>query len=72
VRSRAIIGAILLVTVVLYSLWLGYSPIYMHDAEVLFALHALDCGARCSRHVSPVVLHMPSIGANVWFHPMMV
>jgi 4-amino-4-deoxy-L-arabinose transferase-like glycosyltransferase len=75
VRSRAIIGAILLVTVALYSLWLGYSPIYMHDAEVLFALHARSIAATLrdsNGTFLPLYFHMPSIGANVWFHPMIV
>jgi 4-amino-4-deoxy-L-arabinose transferase-like glycosyltransferase len=75
VRSSAAIGALVLVTVSLYSLWLGYSPIYMHDAEVLFALHARSIAATLrdsNGTFLPLYFHMPSIGANVWFHPMIV
>ncbi len=67
----ALIGA----TTVVYSLWLGYSPIYMHDAEVLFALHARSIAATLrdtNGTFLPLYFHMPSIGANVWFHPMIV
>ena len=75
VRSGAAIGALLLVTLVLYSLWLGYSPIYMHDAEVLFALHARSIAATLrdsNGTFLPLYFHMPAIGENVWFHPMIV
>jgi 4-amino-4-deoxy-L-arabinose transferase-like glycosyltransferase len=74
-RSEAAIGVLLLATVVLYSLWLGYSPIYMHDAEVLFALHARSIAATLrdsNGTFLPLYFHMPSIGENVWFHPMIV
>jgi 4-amino-4-deoxy-L-arabinose transferase-like glycosyltransferase len=74
-RARAGLGVLLVLLVGLYSLWLGYSPIYMHDAEVLFALHARSIAA--TLHDSngtflPLYFHMPSIGSNVWFHPMLV
>lgn len=74
-RPRAAIGALLAVTLVVYSLWLGYSPIYMHDAEVLFALHARSIAATLrdsNGTFLPLYFHMPAIGENVWFHPMIV
>jgi 4-amino-4-deoxy-L-arabinose transferase-like glycosyltransferase len=74
-RSRAAIAALLVVTVGIYALWLGYSPIYMHDAEVLFALHARSIAATLrdsNGTFLPLYFHMPSIGENVWFHPMIV
>jgi 4-amino-4-deoxy-L-arabinose transferase-like glycosyltransferase len=74
-RSSAASGVVLLVTAGLYSLWLGYSPIYMHDAEVLFALHARSIAATLrdsNGTLLPLYFHMPSIGENVWFHPMIV
>jgi 4-amino-4-deoxy-L-arabinose transferase-like glycosyltransferase len=72
---RLALGVLLASNVVLYSLWLGYSPIYMHDAEVLFALHARSIAATLhdtNGTFLPLYFHMPSIGANVWFHPMIV
>jgi 4-amino-4-deoxy-L-arabinose transferase-like glycosyltransferase len=72
---RIALGVLLALTVVLYSLWLGYSPIYMHDAEVLFALHARSIAATLrdsNGTFLPLYFHMPSIGPNVWFHPMIV
>ena len=72
---RIALGVLLALNVLLYSLWLGYSPIYMHDAEVLFALHARSIAATLrdsNGTFLPLYFHMPSIGANVWFHPMIV
>src|SRR3954463_8166403 len=74
-RARVAVGALLVLTLALYSLWLGYSPVYMHDAEVLFALHARSIAATLrdtNGTFLPLYFHMPSIGANVWFHPMIV
>jgi 4-amino-4-deoxy-L-arabinose transferase-like glycosyltransferase len=57
----------------LYSIDLGRAPIYLHPAEVLFALqaHAIattahDLGGR----LLPVYFHMAPIGENVWFQPV--
>ncbi len=74
-RHRVALGAVLAGTLVLYSARLGYSPIYMHDAEVLFALHARSIAATLrdtNGTFLPLYFHMPSIGENVWFHPMIV
>jgi 4-amino-4-deoxy-L-arabinose transferase-like glycosyltransferase len=74
-RRRAVLGVLIALNVVLYSLWLSWSPIYMHDAEVLFALHARSIAATLrdtNGTLLPLYFHMPSIGANVWFHPMIV
>src|SRR5881396_1286437 len=72
---RLVLGVLLAANVIVYSLWLVYSPIYMHDAEVLFALHARSIAATLrdsNGTFLPLYFHMPSIGANVWFHPMIV
>ena len=72
---RAGLLLLLGMSAVLYGLRLGYSPIYMHDAEVLFALHARSIAATLrdtNGTFMPLYFHMPTIGANVWFHPMMV
>ena len=72
---RALLSALFALTAVIYGLGLGYSPIYMHDAEVLFALHARSIAATLrdtNGTFLPLYFHMPSIGANVWFHPMIV
>jgi len=74
-RPRVAVGALLVFTAALYSLRLGYSPIYMHDAEVLFALHARSIAATLhdtNGTFLPLYFHMPSIGENVWFHPVIV
>lgn len=74
-RHRLAIGALAALTLLLYSARLAYSPIYMHDAEVLFALHARSIAATlrdANGTFLPLYFHMPSIGANVWFHPMIV
>ena len=74
-RPRVAVGALLIFTAALYSLRLGYSPIYMHDAEVLFALHARSIAATLhdtNGTFLPLYFHMPSIGENVWFHPIIV
>ncbi len=72
---KLILGALVVLNVILYSAWLSYSPSYMHDAEVLFALHARSIAATLrdtNGTFLPLYFHMPSIGANVWFHPMIV
>ena len=60
---------------VLYAADLGHAPIYLHDAEVLFALHA-HAIAHTLRDTNgrllPLYFQMPQIGGNVWFHPMVV
>jgi 4-amino-4-deoxy-L-arabinose transferase-like glycosyltransferase len=74
-RRRLLLAALVALNVVIYSAWLGYSPIYMHDAEVLFALHARSIASTLrdtNGTFLPLYFHMPSIGANVWFHPLIV
>ena len=72
---RMRVALLLALTAGIYSLRLGYSPIYMHDAEVLFALHARSIALTLrdtNGTFMPLYFHMPSIGTNVWFHPMIV
>src|SRR5262252_7492851 len=72
---RVVLALVIALNVVLYSLWLSWSPVYLHDAEVLFALHARSIAATLrdtNGTFLPLYFHMPSIGENVWFHPMIV
>src|SRR3954471_13623538 len=60
---------------VLYSANLGHAPIYLHDAEVLFALHALSIARTlhdANGRLLPLYFQMSQIGGNVWFHPAIV
>src|SRR5499427_8087355 len=59
----------------LYAIDLGHAPIYLHEAEVLFALHARSIATTAhdtNGRLLPLYFQMPQIGANVWFHPMIV
>jgi 4-amino-4-deoxy-L-arabinose transferase-like glycosyltransferase len=60
---------------VLYAANLGHAPIYLHEAEVLFALHAQSIATTLhdsNGRLLPLYFQMPQIGENVWFHPMTV
>src|SRR6185295_15217345 len=60
---------------VLYTVNLGHAPIYLHEAEVLFALHAQSIATTLhdtNGRLLPLYFQMPQIGDNVWFHPMVV
>lgn len=66
---------LLALTSLVYGVWLAYSPIHIHEAEVLFALHARAIAATlhdANGNFLPLYFHMPAIGENVWFHPMIV
>ena len=59
----------------LYAVNLGRAPIYLHEAEVLFALHAHSIATTLhdtNGRLLPLYFQMPSIGENVWFHPVIV
>ena len=59
----------------LYAVNLGRAPIYLHEAEVLFALHAHSIATTLhdtNGRLLPLYFQMPSIGENVWFHPAIV
>jgi hypothetical protein len=61
--------------ILLYAADLGHAPIYLHDAEVLFALHAHSIARTLhdtNGRLLPLYFQMPQIGGNVWFHPMVV
>src|ERR1700730_17377946 len=63
------------VACVAYALWLDYSPIYLHDAEIQFGLHARSIaftGHDTNGRLLPVYFQMPAVGENVWFHPFLV
>jgi len=53
---------------------LSDTPIYLHDAEVLFALHARALAATlhdANGRLLPLYIQMPQIGGDTWFHPML-
>jgi len=59
----------------LYTANIGHAPIYLHEAEVLFALHAQSIATTLhdtNGRLLPLYFQMPQIGGNVWFHPMVV
>src|SRR5262249_23664041 len=61
--------------IVLYTVDLGRAPIYLHEAEVLFALHAQSIATTLhdtNGRLLPLYFQMPQSGASVWFHPMIV
>ena len=65
----------LLAVCALYAVDLGRAPIYLHEAEVLFALHARSIATTAhdtNGRLLPLYFQMPSIGENVWFHPIIV
>jgi 4-amino-4-deoxy-L-arabinose transferase-like glycosyltransferase len=74
--SHWIIPAVLAVgTLLFYVVDLGHAPIYLHPAEVLFALqaHAIATTAHdLSGRLLPLYFQMAPIGANVWFQPVIV
>ena len=60
---------------VLYQWRLASIPVYLHDAEILFALHAHDIARNlhdANGRLLPLYFQMPEIGGNVWFHPVIV
>jgi 4-amino-4-deoxy-L-arabinose transferase-like glycosyltransferase len=76
VISRRIgLGSLLLLFLAASAIRLDYSPIYIHDAEVQFALHARSIAATLrdvEGRLLPLYFHMPAVGEGVWFHPMLV
>src|ERR1700719_2499234 len=73
---RALWSGLLLVAVcALYAIDLGRAPVYLHEAEVLFALHAHSIATTLhdtNGRLLPLYFQMPEIGENVWFQPMIV
>src|SRR5262249_40177472 len=62
-------------TLLLYAARLGHTPLYLHDAEILFGLqaHAIaTTGHDVSGRLLPLYFQMQPIGENVWFHPVIV
>ena len=69
------LGLLLVAVCALYAIDLGHAPIYLHEAEVLFALHARAIATTAhdtNGRLLPLYFQMPSIGENVWFHPVIV
>src|ERR1700704_3605857 len=62
-------------TLILYAANIGHAPIYLHEAEVLFALHAQSIATTwhdTNGRLLPLYFQMPQIGGNGGFHPMVV
>lgn len=74
-RARLIAAALALLTFAVYAWRISDTPIYLHDAEVLFALHIHAMATTlhdANGRLLPLYIQMPQIGENVWFHPMLV
>src|SRR6185369_6702887 len=74
-KPRAALAILATCVFVLYAANLGRAPVYLHEAEVLFALHAQSIATTLhdtNGRMLPLYFQMPQIGENVWFHPMMV
>ena len=59
----------------LYAFSLGRAPIYLHEAEVMFALHAHSIATTAHDTYGrflPLYFQMAPIGENVWFQPALV
>src|SRR5437773_7534897 len=73
---RALWSVLLLVAVcALYAIDLGRAPIYLHEAEVAFALHAHSIATTAhdtNGRLLPLYFQVTAIGENVWFHPVIV
>jgi 4-amino-4-deoxy-L-arabinose transferase-like glycosyltransferase len=75
VRHRILIVGLLSAVFILYSWRLADTPVALHDAEVLFALHARAIAHTlhdANGRLLPLYFQIPQIGANVWFHPLLV
>jgi hypothetical protein len=62
-------------TLVLYSLGLTYSPPHLHEAEVLFGLHAhaiATTGHDLYGRFMPLYFQMRPLGENTWWQPVLV
>jgi len=73
--ERAAVAVLALATLLLYGSRLEHTPVYLHDAEVLFGLqaHAIASTAHdLSGRFLPLYFQMLPIGENVWFHPVLV
>jgi 4-amino-4-deoxy-L-arabinose transferase-like glycosyltransferase len=74
-RPVALLAALIAGVLVLYTANLGHAPIYLHEAEALFALHAHSIATTLhdsNGRLLPLYFQMPEIGENVWFQPMIV
>jgi hypothetical protein len=74
-RPIAALAVLVACVLAIYTANLGHAPIYLHEAEVLFALHAQSIATTwhdTNGRLLPLYFQMPEIGVNVWFHPMVV
>jgi 4-amino-4-deoxy-L-arabinose transferase-like glycosyltransferase len=73
---NALWSGLFLVTVcALYAIGLDRAPVYLHEIEVLFALHARSIATSAhdtNGRLLPLYFQMPPIGEDVWFHPVVV
>jgi 4-amino-4-deoxy-L-arabinose transferase-like glycosyltransferase len=75
-RSSVLAIALLVAPIaVLYVIALGTAPIYLHEAEVLFARHAYAIATTAHDvhgRLLPLYFQMAPIGEDVWFQPALV
>src|SRR5262249_46455237 len=70
--QRLALWLVVLLAFALGAVGLNRAPIYLHEAEILFALHAhaiATTGHDLYGRLLPLYFEMRPIGANVWFHP---
>src|SRR5689334_19330334 len=74
-HRRLQLAALVAGVLILYGAGLTYSPPYLHEAELLFGLHAhaiATTGHDVYGRLLPLYFQMKPIGENVWFHPAIV
>jgi 4-amino-4-deoxy-L-arabinose transferase-like glycosyltransferase len=74
-RSSRLIPAVIALTLLLYALALDHTPPYLHEAEVLFGLHAhaiATTGHDLYGRFMPLYFQMRPLGENTWWHPLLV
>jgi 4-amino-4-deoxy-L-arabinose transferase-like glycosyltransferase len=74
-KPTAALAVLIAAALAIYSANIGHAPIYLHEAEVLFALHAQSIATTLhdtNGRLLPLYFQMPQLGENVWFHPMVV
>lgn len=68
-------GALALATLLLYSFGLEHTPPYLHEAEILFGLHAhaiATSGRDMYGRLLPLYFQMQPLGDTTWWHPALV
>src|SRR5262249_14165952 len=74
-RDKAALLVIVAAMLVLYAWRLDFSPPYLADDEVMFALQAqsiASTGRDLSGRIMPLYFQMGPLGETSWFHPVLV